>query len=479
MPQVEQPPFIDELRSRISQMLDGLDPEAAIAATVVFKVDRKKESEFARNAQELTEATRKMPGCQSFAFHKAVDAGSSSEPVEYVINESWESVRLFKAQWESEHLKKFQHSVLDLVTELPDLRFYQDPDFATGDRAVLPKTGQKDCWDTRGHLIKCAGSGQDGEYQAGEAWPVPRFVDNKDGTVTDKLTELIWLKNADHFGPVTWDQALENARNLASGSKGLKDGSAAGDWRLANIRELESLIDFGSGNPILPHGHPFTNVTQTIYWASTTLASAPTLAWMITLGIGPTVFDLKTSDNRMWPVRGTSRIAQTGQKVCWDTEGNTVDCAGSGQDGDKQAGVAPPNPRFVDNRDGTVTDRLTDLVWLKDADAFGLRTWEQGLAVCKSLCHGSAGAWDGSQPGDWRLPNAKEIESLVDYGNFGPSIPKDHPFVNVRPSSYWTSTSVALAPTEAMFIILGVGPTIFENKEHPFFIWPVRNRRSR
>ena len=78
-----------------------------------------------------------------------------------------------------------------------------------------------------------------------------------------------------------------------------------------------------------------------------------------------------------------------------------------------------------------------------------------------------------------RLPNIKEIESLVDYNNVGPSIadPKTAPFINVRPSSYWTSTSVASAPTQAMFIILGVGPVIFENKEHPFFVWPVRNWR--
>ena len=71
----------------------------------------------------------------------------------------------------------------------------------------------------------------------------------------------------------------------------------------------------------------------------------------------------------------------------------------------------------------------------------------------------------------------REMESLIDYNNAGPCLPKGHPFVDVRPSSYWTSTSVTSAPTEAMFVILGVGPSIFENKEHPFFLWPVRDRR--
>jgi hypothetical protein len=124
-----------------------------------------------------------------------------------------------------------------------------------------------------------------------------------------------------------------------------------------------------------------------------------------------------------------------------------------------------------------VTDNLTGLVWLKNANPFGFRTWEQALRDCNNLAHGSYGLSDGSKRGDWHLPNIKEIESLVDYNRFGPCLPEGHPFVEVRPSSYWTSTTVALAPSEAMFIILGVGPAIFENKEHPFFVWPVKSRR--
>src|SRR5215203_254593 len=477
MPQVEQPPFIDELRSHVSQMLDSLYPDAPIAATVVFKVHRAKDREFIGNANALTEATRKLPGCGHFDYYKAIQSGTPTEPAEYAITEAWKTVRQFKVQWESEHLKQFQHTVGDLVAEQPDLRFYHSAEYAT--EARLPRTGQKQCWDTSGAFISCESTGQDGDIQAGTHWPEPRFVDNEDGTVTDKVSGLIWLKDADYFGEVTWEQALENAKSLASGSGGLKDGSVAGDWHLPNIREIQSLIDYGSEDPILPHGHPFTGVKPSIYWTSTTLAAAPTLAWMMTLGIGPTVFDLKLNDNRMWPVRGgdKTRVPQTGQKQGWDTQGNPVDLAGTGQDGETQIGVPSPTPRFVDNMDGTVTDRLTGLVWLKNADAFGLRTWEQALAVCNSLGMPSHGLFDGSMPGEWRLPNIKEIESLVDYGNVRPSIPAEHPFINVRPSSYWTSTSVAAAPTQAMFIILGVGPVIFENKEHPFFVWPVRNWR--
>src|SRR5262249_19814209 len=274
--------------------------------------------------------------------------------------------------------------------------------------------------------------------------------------------------------------ALANARNLAAGQYGLSDGSNPGDWRLPTIRELFSLIDYGAGNPIIPAEHQFKNVRSSIYWTSTSLAAAPTLAWMMTLGIGPTVFDLKINPNPMWLVRSVkkSRVPQTGQRTCFGVDGKEIPCKGTGQDGETQAGMPWPDPRFTDNGDGTVTDNLTSLIWLKNANPFGMRIWEQALEDCNTLASGSYGLRDGSKAGDWHLPSIKEIESLVDYGAYAPCLP-DHgvAFTGVRPSSYWTSTSVAIAPAEAMFIILGVGPAIFESKEHPFFVWPVRSSR--
>jgi hypothetical protein len=66
----------------------------------------------------------------------------------------------------------------------------------------LPQTGQTSCYDSAGTLLlSCAGTGQDGDIQAGKAWPFQRFTDNSittagDLTVTDKLTGLIWAKDA-------------------------------------------------------------------------------------------------------------------------------------------------------------------------------------------------------------------------------------------------------------------------------------------
>jgi hypothetical protein len=169
--------------------------------------------------------------------------------------------------------------------------------------AGVPKTGQTECYETDGNIIDCAGTGQDGEYQYGTPCPEPRFTDNSNGTVTDNCTGLIWLKNANCFGIRAWATALNDTIVLASGSCGLTDGSIAGDWRLPNVKELQSLIDFGNENPALPSGHPFTGV-QYQYWSSTTRIDSSGDAWVVYMGYGH-VHDLNmASDYSVWPVRG-------------------------------------------------------------------------------------------------------------------------------------------------------------------------------
>ena len=140
--------------------------------------------------------------------------------------------------------------------------------------APLAKTGQ---------TVSIA-PGDDGALQKGVAWPNPRFTDNANGTVTDNLTGLIWLKNANCFdstdkGLTSWDSALDHADILASGACGLSDGSRAGDWRLPNRNELTSLLDLGQRDPALPRGHPFTSFQANRYWSST--ASSPRSAWRV------------------------------------------------------------------------------------------------------------------------------------------------------------------------------------------------------
>lgn len=145
----------------------------------------------------------------------------------------------------------------------------------------LPATGQTKCYDTAGAEIACAGTGQDGEIQAGRAWPNPRFTDNGNGTVTDSLTGLIWLKNANCFGQKTWASALIAANMLGNGACGLNDGSIAGQWRLPNIHELESLVDAQRWNPALPSDHLFSNIIPNRYWSSSSYVYNTLNAWNI------------------------------------------------------------------------------------------------------------------------------------------------------------------------------------------------------
>jgi len=127
--------------------------------------------------------------------------------------------------------------------------------------APVAKTGQTTSY----------AAGDDGDLQAGVALTAPRFIDNSDGTVTDNLTGLIWMKNAGSIGVSSWGNAVQICSALANGSYELSDGSYAGDWRLPNVRELYSLVDFGHYNYALPDGHLFINVMSN-YWSSTTYA---------------------------------------------------------------------------------------------------------------------------------------------------------------------------------------------------------------
>jgi hypothetical protein len=170
--------------------------------------------------------------------------------------------------------------------------------------APVPRTGQTTCWDSSGSPIDCAGTGQDGETQSGVAWPDPRFTDNLDGTVTDNLTGLIWLQNANCFGTQVWDDALAAANTLNDGECGLSDGSAEGDWRLPNVRELDSLIDYGQLDPALPGGHPFIGVQTTSYWSGSSFAGNLSTAWFVSLDSGIVNVGSKTDFSLVWPVRG-------------------------------------------------------------------------------------------------------------------------------------------------------------------------------
>jgi hypothetical protein len=176
--------------------------------------------------------------------------------------------------------------------------------YAFAATVTLPRSGQSSCYDAAGSVIACSGTGQDGDKLKGAAWPNPRFIDNANGTVTDYLTGLIWLKNANCFNTQTWSTALSSANTLTSGACGLSDDSTAGQWRLPNITELESLVDAEHRNPALPAGHPFTSFQSSDgYWSSSNYAGDATYAWYVNMFVGNMYGYSKLNVGFVWPVR--------------------------------------------------------------------------------------------------------------------------------------------------------------------------------
>jgi hypothetical protein len=154
-------------------------------------------------------------------------------------------------------------------------------------RAPVQKTGQTTSYAT----------GDDGDLEKGVGWPEPRFRDDLNG------------KDANCFGTRTWNNALVDCNGLSSGWCGLTDGSSAGAWRLPNIRELLSLVDYSQTfYPVLPDGHPFTSVSPNFYWSSTSDESFyPSFdARIVIMSSGISITELKTNSDvhHVWCVRG-------------------------------------------------------------------------------------------------------------------------------------------------------------------------------
>lgn len=144
----------------------------------------------------------------------------------------------------------------------------------------VSRTGQTTCYGLMGAVIDCAGTGQDGEYQKGTPWPIPRFTDNGNGTVTDNMTGLIWLKSANCFSLRNWLGAVSYCNGLADPDCGLTDGSVAGDWRLPNHNELQSLVNLSRYDPSIDTGY-FPGTFSDRYWSSTTYAGYTENAWVV------------------------------------------------------------------------------------------------------------------------------------------------------------------------------------------------------
>jgi len=166
-------------------------------------------------------------------------------------------------------------------------------------------------------------------------------------------------------------------------------------------------------------------------------------------------------------------VLQTGQKYCYDVLGRQIPCTDSGQDGEIRVGRPWPETRFEMHGE-IVNDILTGLAWTVNANPaeFPL-SWNEALTFVRDLNGQTAFGYS-----DWRLPNRRELRSLISYQTKRPALPGNHPFQNVFLNWYWTSTTAAIHPAYAWYVHMDGARMFYGKKDQYFLVWPVRGNSS-
>ncbi len=159
-------------------------------------------------------------------------------------------------------------------------------------------------------------------------------------------------------------------------------------------------------------------------------------------------------------------------------------------------GVNFPNPRFTVNAGCTVTDNLTGRMWLKDANLAatvgynpdgtgnGSVKWSNAVALITALNAGTA-PFAGKNCGytDWRLPNLRELQSLIHYGYANPALSDTvgtgqwtagNPFDNLYSGGYCSATPLVDDPAYAWDLNMGYGQVQYGDKNYAYLVLPVR-----
>jgi hypothetical protein len=234
--------------------------------------------------------------------------------------------------------------------------------------------------------------GQDAQFTRN----APSYADNGDGTVTDNVTGLMWQKS---FAVMTYDQAVRKASSF--------ELAGHSDWRLPSLKEVYSLalfsgVDASSRNMNgIPSGaRPFIHdVFDFRYGANgrrpiDTQMLSSTVYEGRTMGRQRTVFGFNLADGRIKGYPMNDPRSRSGKQFTVRFVRGNPDYG---------------NNHFADNEDGSVSDLATGLMWSRADSAKGL-DWEDAL---KWVAEKNEQNYLGHN--DWRLPNAKELQSLVDY----------------------------------------------------------------
>ena len=271
---------------------------------------------------------------------------------------------------------------------------------------IVPDTGQDLCYDWA-EIISCPSEGedfygQDGSYTINP----PDLTDNEDGTVTDNLTGLVWEQKTEENETYsyTYNDAITYCNELTLGGYS--------DWRIPTRKEYSTILNFGRVSPAMDTNYfpyySYTTANEVYYWTYSDYYNDSSQVWRILISFGLIENGPKTEDP---PILHKVRCVR---------------------------GDIEPAANYTNNGDGTVTDNVTGLIWEQKTDDGGSRdkdityTWKDALAYCENLLLAS---YD-----DWRLPNPKEFERLVDLGSSSPAVDTTY-FPNTNNGLYWTGTT--------------------------------------
>jgi hypothetical protein len=286
-----------------------------------------------------------------------------------------------------------------------------------------PDTGQSKCYDNN-REIACPAPGepfygQDANY----AINLPNYeikIINGDEVVIDHITGLTWQRRDDGIKR-TWYEAMDYCDSLAL--------AGYSDWRRPAWNELQSMANYGYLDPA---DFVYSAAPDDCYWSATSRSTSPSALKACFRNNQITVGD-KNEKNQVRAVRG--RTLEFGH--------------------------------FRDNRDGTVTDITTGLMW--EQTETRAMTWEEALAYSEDLV--LAGFRD------WRLPTIQELSRLVDESRREPSIDTAY-FPGCRPSIYWSSTTHAQYHGFAWYVRFDDGLVQAGHKGRRYYVRAVRGGKS-
>lgn len=274
---------------------------------------------------------------------------------------------------------------------------------------ALVDTGQVAFYDTESEIVEPAEGeaffGQDAAYVGNQAG----YTDNGDGTVTDNVTGLVWTQGTDTSGDGEMDASDKLSSEAAADYCESLSLAGYDDWQLPSIKQLYSLMDFTGTDP---SGYDGTDISGLVPFIDTDyfeFAYGDTGAGerlidsqyaSSTLYVGepdvPLLFGVNFADGR---IKGYGTIFRGQDKTF------SVACIRAND----SYGVND----FTGNGDGTITDTATGLMWAQDdsgSDEPDGLNWEEALAYVQVQDDANYLGYS-----DWRLPNVKELQSIVDY----------------------------------------------------------------